>query len=56
MVETLFTDPMQSGQNMRLALMFSLGLRNGEACGGNFWKPYFLTAVCIQMMSWGSEV
>lgn len=35
-VEKLFTDPMQSGQNMGLALMFSLGLRNGEACGVNF--------------------
>lgn len=35
-VEKLFNDPMQSGQNMGLALMFSLGLRNGEACGVNF--------------------
>lgn len=35
-VEKLFTDPMQSGQNMGLALMFALGLRNGEACGVNF--------------------
>lgn len=35
-VERLFDDPMQSGQKMGLALMFSLGLRNGEACGVNF--------------------
>lgn len=35
-VEKLFADPMQSGQNTGLALMFSLGLRNGEACGVNF--------------------
>ena len=35
-VEKLFDDPMQSGQNMGLALMFALGLRNGEACGVNF--------------------
>lgn len=29
-------DPEQDGENLGIALMFSLGLRNGEACGARF--------------------
>lgn len=32
----LFSDEKQRGQEMGLLLMFSLGLRNGEACGANY--------------------
>lgn len=31
--EKVLEDPMQAGQSVGLALMFALGLRNGEACG-----------------------
>lgn len=31
--EKVLGDPMQAGQSVGLALMFALGLRNGEACG-----------------------
>lgn len=34
--EILLTNSMQTGQRMGLALMLSLGLRDGEACGLNF--------------------
>lgn len=34
--ELILSDPMQCGQRMGLALMFCLGLRNGEACGADW--------------------
>ncbi len=34
--EQILVDPNQTGQRMGLALMFCLGLRNGEACGADF--------------------
>ena len=34
--QRLLDSPFQSGQNMGLAIMFALGLRNNEACGLNF--------------------
>lgn len=34
--ERVLQDPLQSGERMGLALMFCLGLRNGEACGADF--------------------
>lgn len=34
--QVLLKDPMQTGQNMGLLLMYGLGLRNAEACGVNF--------------------
>ena len=34
--ERILQDPFQNGGRMGLALMFCLGLRNGEACGADF--------------------
>ena len=34
--QALLKDPMQTGQNMGLLLMYGLGLRNAEACGVNY--------------------
>jgi len=34
--EALLSDPLQSGQNMGLLLMYALGLRNAEACAVDF--------------------
>ena len=34
--KALLSDPLQSGQNMGLLLMYSLGLRNAEACAVDF--------------------
>ena len=34
--KTLLSDPLQSGQNMGLLLMYSLGLRNAEACAVDY--------------------
>ena len=34
--QVLLSDPLQSGQNMGLLLMYALGLRNAEACAVNF--------------------
>lgn len=34
--QALLTNPLQSGQNMGLLLMYALGLRNAEACAVNF--------------------
>lgn len=47
--KALLSDPMQSGQNMGLLLMYSLGLRNAEACAVDFGdiKPMQTHPECL---------